>query len=136
MAKENGIGWTTYEVDDSGSTARDIKNDILNSDWDHPRETLDVTGLDKSAHERLVGLADYTVNITAAFNDAAAPSSFDCFKTTASADVARTVKQVISGQTLTNECWLTSTAMTRAADGSFQFGVTGVLQSGTDPTWS
>jgi len=136
LAKESGLGWTTYEVDDSGSTARDIKNDILASDWDHPRETLDVTGLDKSAHERLVGLADYTVNITAAFNDAAAPSSFDCFKTVASADVTRTVKQVISGQTLTNECILTSAALNRGSDGSFQFSVTGVLQDGTDPTWA
>tara|TARA_Y100000310_G_C20636520_1_gene791469 strand:+ start:283 stop:699 length:417 start_codon:yes stop_codon:yes gene_type:complete len=137
MAKESGLGWTRFEVDDSaGPTAQDIKNDILAADWDHPRETLDVTGLDKSAHERLVGLADFTINFTAGFNDAAAPSSFDCLKTIASTDVTRTVGITISGQILNNECILTSAALTRGADGSFQFGVTGVLQSGTDPSWT
>jgi hypothetical protein len=124
-------------VDDSGGpTARDIKNDVLNVDWDIPRETLDVTGIDKSSHERLVGLGDFSINIAAAFNDAAAPSSFDCFKTIGSTDVIRTVKSTISGQNLINECWLTSAALNRGTDGSFQFGVTGVLANGTDPTWS
>ena len=136
MAKESGLGWTSYSIDSSDTTPRDIVNDIVASDWDHPRETIDSTGLDKSSHERLIGLGDFTVNITAKFNDAANPSSFGVFNNIASTDVTRTVVPVISGQTLTNECFLTSAALARATDGDFQFSLVGVLNNGTDATWS
>ena len=136
MAKESGLGWTTCEVDDSGTTARDIKNDLTDINWNITRNVLEVTGLDKSAMERLVGLADFSVQMSGIFNDASAPSAHDCFKTVASADVARTVKNVISGQTLSVECWLTDYGLTRGTDGQFAWAVPGVLQDGTDPTWT
>jgi len=95
----------------------------------------DVTGLDKSAIERLLLLADFSVTIDGVFNDGS-NASHDVFKTVASADVTRTVTLVISGQTLTNECLLTDYPLTRASTGELTYSVPGVLQSGTDPTWA
>lgn len=136
MAKESGLSWTTLAIDDDGGSARNIVNDVLNVDWDHPRETVDVTGLDKSAHERLVGLADFTINLTTAFNDGAAPTSYQTLLNAGTTDVARTCTATISGQILNNEIWLVTVMLARGADASFQYSVTGVLQDGTDPTWS
>ena len=136
MAKESGLSWTTMAIDDDGGTARNIVNDVLSEDWDHPRETIDDTGLDKSSHERLIGLGDFTINLVAAFNDGAAPSSHETFKNAGTTNVARTITNTISGQILNNECWLTSVILNRGADASFQFSVTAVLQDGTRPTWS
>tara|TARA_Y100000310_G_C20636520_1_gene791470 strand:+ start:712 stop:1122 length:411 start_codon:yes stop_codon:yes gene_type:complete len=136
MAKENALGWQQLRIDDDGGAVRDIVNDVLSGDWDHPRETVDDTGMDKSAHERLVGLGDFTINLVATFNDGAAPSSFETFKNAGTTDVARTITARVSDQTLTNECWLTSVMLNRAADTSLQFSVTAVLEDGVDPTWS
>lgn len=135
MAKESGLGWTTQEVDDSASSAKDIKNDITDINWNITRATGDVTGMDKSAYERLILLADFSVQMNGAFNDAS-NLSHDVGKTVGSADVVRTVKAVISGQTLINECILTDYANTRSPTGEWTWNIPGVLQSGTDPTWS
>lgn len=136
MAKESGLGWTTFAVDDSGGTARNIRNDATAINWATPRAVQDITGLDKSARETLLLLADFSFTATGVFNDAAAPSAHDCFKTVSSASVVRTVTNTISGQTLAVECNLTDYALARAADGSFVWTVPGVLADGTAPTWS
>ncbi len=136
MAKESGLGWTTYSIDDSAGSLVALKNDVLNVDWDMPRETLDVTGIDLSAHARLVGLGDFTVNITAAYNNASSGSSLAAFKDVSTTDAIRTIDSEISGQGLNNECWLTSAALSRGTDGAFQWAVAGVLADGVDPTWS
>jgi|TARA_Y100000034_G_scaffold128557_1_gene183397 hypothetical protein len=136
MAKESGIGFASFAIDDDGGAARDIVNDILNTDWDHPRETIDVTGMNKSAHERLIGLGDFSINLTAAFNDGAAPTSYETFKNAGTTDVARTSTITISAQILATEIWLTSVVLARAADASFQYSVSGVLQDGTGPIWT
>lgn len=135
MAKESGIGWTTFAIDDSGGTARDIKNDCTNLSWTTPRSIQDTTGLDSAARETLLLLADFSFTANGVFNDAS-NLSHDVFKTVASASVARTVTCVISGQTLANECNLTDYGLTRAQGGEFTWTVPGVLQSGTAPTWS
>ena len=70
MAKESGLGMSVA-VDDSAGTARTISNDITNLDWATPREEQDITGLDKSARERLLTLADFSVTLNGVFNDAA-----------------------------------------------------------------
>ncbi len=58
MAKETGLGWTTLSVDDSGGTPVVIKNDITDLSISTPRGVQDVTGVDKSAKEALLLLAD------------------------------------------------------------------------------
>jgi hypothetical protein len=80
MAKESGLGWTTASVDDSGGTARDLKNDLTAVNWSITRATQDATGLDKSAMERLVLLGDFSVTLDGVFNDAS-NVSHDVFKT-------------------------------------------------------
>lgn len=135
MAKETGLGWTTFSVDDSGGTARDIRNDVTALPFTTPRAVFDVTGLDKSAFERLLGLADYTVTPTGVFNDAA-NLSHTVFKTVPSTNVNRTVSIGVSGQTLANECLFTDYSLTRAQEGSLTWTAPGVLSDGTVPTWS
>lgn len=135
MAKESGLGWTTLSVDDSGGTARAIKNDVTNFSFATPRGVQDVTGVDKSAMERLLLLADFSVDLNGVFNDATG-LSHDVLKTVPSTSVNRTVTLTVSGQTLASECVFTDYALTRAADGSLTWTAPGVLADGTVPTWA
>lgn len=136
MAKESGLGWTALTVDDSGGTPRDIKNDISNFQFSTPRAVQDVTGIDKSAIERLLLLADFSITINApALNDAS-NMSHTVFKTVPSTSVARTTTITHSGQTLAPEVLYTDYAWTRNQDGSLTWTAPGVLADGTVPTWS
>lgn len=135
MAKESGLGWTTLSVDDSGGSVRAIKNDITNFNFSTPRGVQDVTGVDKSAMERLLLLADFSITLNGVFNDAA-NQSHDVLKTVPSTSVARTVTLTHSGQTLANECLFTDYALTRAQSGELTFTAPGVLSDGTVPTWA
>lgn len=116
MAKESGLAWTTLTVDDSSGSGRDIRNDVTNLEFATPRATQDTTGIDKSAFERLLLLADFTITLNGVFNDAA-NASHDVFKTVPSTSVARTVAINVSGQTLSNECIFTDYPLTRSDSG-------------------
>lgn len=129
------MAWTTLSVDDSGGTARDIRNDITNLEFSTPRATQDVTGIDKSAMERLLLLADFSITMNGVFNDAA-NLSHAVFKTIPSTSVNRTISINVSGQTLANECLLTDYPLTRADSGELTWGVPGSLADGAIPTWS
>lgn len=135
MAKETGLGWTTASVDDSSTAAQTIINDFTNISFATPRGVQDVTGIDKSAMERLLLLADASVDFNGVFNDAT-NASHDVFKTVPSTSVARTVTLTVSGQTLAGEYLFTDYALTRAGDGSLTFSAPGVLSDGTVPTWA
>jgi hypothetical protein len=135
MAKESGLAWTTLSVDDSSGTPRDIRNDITNFQFATPRAVQDVTGVDKSAMERLLLLADFSITVNGVFNDAA-NMSHAVFKTVPSTSVARTVSLGVSGQTLANECLFTDYPLTRGQDGALTWSAPGVLSDGTVPTWS
>lgn len=134
MAKENGLGFAVT-VDDAGGVARVISNDITNLQFGTPRGVQDVTGVDKSAMERLLLLADASITLNGVFNDAT-NMSHAVFKTVPSSSVNRTTALAISGQTLTMEMLYTDYGMTRAADGSFTWTAPGVLADGAVPTWS
>jgi hypothetical protein len=133
MAKESGLGWTTFNVDDDGGTARDIRNDTTNLNFATPYNTQDVTGLDKSAVERLALLGDFSGTGNGVFNDAANLSH-----AVLSGDlrVARTIGIVVSGQTLNNEALITDYALTRAAGGEFTWQAPFALSDGTIPNWT
>ncbi|MFJ3923010.1 hypothetical protein [Streptomyces sp. NPDC090022] len=135
MAKESGLGWTTCSVDDASGTPQPIKNDFTNLQFATPRAVQDVTGIDKSAMERLLLLADFSITLNGVFNDAA-NMSHAVFKTIPSTSVPRTVTLTVSGQTLANECLFTDYPLTRADSGELTFAVPGVLSDGTVPTWS
>lgn len=135
MAKENGLGWTTLSVDDSSGTVKAIKNDITNLQIATPRGVQDVTGIDKSAYERLLLLADMSVTLNGVFNDATG-LSHDVFKTVPSTSVARTTTIVVSGDTLAGELLYTDYSLNRGTDGSLVWTAPGVLADGTVPTWA
>jgi len=122
-------------IDDSGGSARTISNDITSIDIATPREEQDITGLDKSARERLLLLADFTVAIAGVFNDAS-NMSHDVFKTVPSTSVARTTTTAISGQTLPGELFYTDYAVARGGDGSLVWSAPGALAGGVVPTWA
>jgi len=135
ISKETGLGWTTLSVDNSSGSANAIKNDITNLTFATPRGVQDVTGLDKSAYERLLLMADGTVNLNGVFNDAA-NMSHDTFKTVPSTSVNRTTTITVSGNTLAMEMLYTDYNLTRAASGELTWTAPGVLADGQVPTWA
>ena len=135
MAKETGIPVTTLSVDDSAGVLRAILGDITNFTLATPRPDQDVTGLDKSARERLLLLADFSISLNGVFNDAV-NQAHSVFKTVPSTSVARTVSLNVSGQTLSNECFFSDYSLVRAASGELTWTAPGALSDGTVPTWS
>src|SRR6187402_845891 len=99
MAKEPGIGWTTCSIDDSGGSLQAIINDVTSLQFATPRGVQDTTGLDKSAMERLLLLADFSATLTGVFNDAATTGAHTVLKTVPSTSVVRTFSLGVSGQT-------------------------------------
>ena len=142
MPKESGLGWTTLSIDDGAGTDNvvAIKNDVTNFDFSTPRGVQDITGVDKSANERLLLLADFQITLNGVFNDTATDSWLEAFaaagKGVSDSSAARTLTMVISSQTLANEVMLSDMSMSRSATGEFTWTVTGQLSDGTVPAWS
>ena len=134
MAKESGIGMS-IAVDDSGGSARTISNDITDWSLSTPRGVQDITGLDKSARETLLLLADFTCTLNGVFDDAS-NVAHAVFATVPSSSVARTVTITVSGQALPNETFFTDYALTRATTGELTWTAPGQLTGGTVPTWA
>lgn len=135
MAKSTGLGWTTLSVDDASSAQQAIKNDVTNLQFATPRAVQDVTGVDKSANERLLLLADFTCTLNGVFNPAA-NQSHDVFKTVSSTSVNRLVTLVQNGKTLAPTCVITDYPLTRSATGELTWAVPMSLANGVVPTWS
>ncbi len=135
MAKESGMGITTLSVDDSSPSLQTILNDITNFALSTPRGVQDVTGVDKSAMERLLLLADASIDLNGVFNPGA-NASHAVFKTVPSTSVVRTVLLTVSSQILTGEYLFSDYALNRAADGSLTWVAPGALAGGAVPTWT
>lgn len=123
-------------MDDSGGTVRAIINDITDLDFSTPRAVQDITGIDKSAIERLLLLADFSVTLNGVANFAAAPSAHAVFSTVPSTSVARTTTLTVGGKTLANEVLYTDYQLKRASGGELTFSAPGVLSDGSVPTWA
>lgn len=135
MAKVTGLAWTTLSVDDSAGSPQDLRNDTTNLQFATPKAVQDVTGIDKSAHERLLLLADFSITMNGVF-DPASNKAHDVFKTIGSTAVTRTVSITTNGVSLPNECVLTDYQIQRAAGGELTWSVPGALADGTVPTWA
>lgn len=133
MAKENGLGWTALDVDDEAGSAQDLRSDVNSLEFATPRAVLEVTGIDKSAMERLHGLADFSATLTFTFDDATADSVHDVFKDLSN---VRTLAITVSAQILSNEVLFTDYALSRGTDGSFGGTAPCVLANGVVPTWT
>jgi hypothetical protein len=123
-------------VDDSGGTPRDIRNDITSFNFATPRAVADWTGIDKSAIERGLLLADFTGTLNGIFNPTATTSSHAVLKTVPSSTVLRTVSLAIASQTLANECYFTDYQLNRGADGNLPWTAPFALGDGSVPTWA
>ncbi len=135
MAKQTGLGWTTLSVDDAAAAAQDIKNDITNMQFATPRAVQDVTGIDRSAIERLLLLADASMTLNGVFN-VAANKSHAVFKTVPSTSVNRTVTNTVGGVTLACEMLPTDYSLNRSQTGELTWTVPLVLADGAVPTWA
>jgi hypothetical protein len=135
MAKVNGLGLTTLSIDDSGGTPRDVRNDLGNFGISTPRAVQDVTGLDKSANERLLLLADYALDLAGFFNTAS-NQLHAVARTFSSTSVNRTVSMTMSGVSLNAEMLGTDYQVTRADGGAITTKIPMVLADGAVPTWS
>jgi len=134
MTKESGLG-VSVTVDDHTGSGKDISNDVISLEISTPRSIQDITGMDKSAMERLLLLADAHFVLNGAFNPAA-NLSHDVFKRISTTSVARVVVLVVSSQTLTATLLFEDYALTRAVSGELTWVATGRLANGTAPTWS
>ena len=134
--KLSGLGATTT-VDDSAGTPNDISNDVTNYEFATPRGVQDTTGVNKSAMERQLLLADFSVTLNGVFNVDSAKSHLT-LSSVSSTSVARTVKiQPINASVpyLSCETLFTDYQISRADSGALTFQAPGVLQDGTTPTW-
>jgi hypothetical protein len=135
ISKQSGIGMTTFSIDDAGGVARAIKNDITDFDVATPRGVQDITGVDKSAMERLLLLADMSVGPKGVFNPSA-NQSHDVFKTVPSTSVNRTTTMTVGGVTLAAELLYTDYSLKRSQSGELVWDAPGVLADGAVPTWA
>lgn len=139
MAKTSGLG-SVVKVADASSAVQTISNDTTNYSFSTPRAVQDVTGVDKSANERILLLADYSVTLNGVFNTAAT-FSHAVFSTIPSTSVTRSVEIDPIGTTtgfpkITANCLLTDYQITRSNTGELTWQVPGSLADGTTPTWA
>lgn len=135
--KTSGLG-SVVTIDDASSVAQIISTDITNYQFATPKGVQDITGVDKSAHERLLLLADYSATFNGVFDNGAS-LAHAVFKTISSTAVNRNVKiQPTSTGTpyLSCLCVLTDYSLTRAAAGELTYSVPAALADGTVPTWT
>jgi hypothetical protein len=126
-------------VDDGSGSLQNISTSVLSFDISTPRGNADITGLDKSAIERILLLADGQVTLNLQYDPTATTGSHTVFRTMSSTNQTRTVTIVINSTpsaTLSMEMICTDYTLNRGADGNLTASATLQLQSGTAPTWS
>jgi hypothetical protein len=95
----------------------------------------DVTGIGVSAHERLLLLADLSVEMDGTF-DNGTNLEHDVFQTISSTSVNRAMANTVNGCTLNANLLLTDYQIARSATGELTWKVPGVLADGNVPQWS
>lgn len=136
MSKLTGVAVTTLSVDDSSGTARAMIGDVTNFQFSTPRGVQDMTGVNKSAMERGLLLADFSITLNGVVNDTATTGSHAVLSTVPSSSTVRQVTFVHATKSLVNECLFTDYSWNRGQDGSLTFTAPGVLADGTVPTWT
>jgi hypothetical protein len=125
VAKVSGLT-TTVTV-----ASNDISNDVTSVNIDTPYGVQDITGLDKSAVERLLLRADCTGTLNGVFNTAAS-KSHATLKTPGS----KTFVIGYPGATATFTAVTTGYSVSMGADGSLTWSAPFSLSSGTAVAWT
>lgn len=120
-------------ADSTGTNLVDIRNDVNDLQFATPRGVQDTTGIDKSAHERLLLLADFSITPHGVFN---ASVSHSVFATVPSTSVVRPTIITVNGKNLQANCLYSDYALTRSNTGELTWQAPGALADGTVPTWS
>jgi hypothetical protein len=126
MAKSSGLT-TSVTI-----ASNNISNDVKSISIDTPSGVQDITGLDKSAMERLLLRADLTGSLSGVFN-VASSMSHATLKTPGS----KALVIVYPGTaTMTATVVTTNYAVNMAEDGSLIWSVNFLLSSGTAGAWT
>lgn len=124
---------------DAGGTPRVISNDVTDFTLNTPRGVQDVTGVDKSAHERLLLLADVSVSLKLVFNSAV-NMGHAVFSTVSSTSVPRatSIAPTANNSTpiLTFNAIYSDYSLSRSASGELTTSTKGDLSDGALPTWA
>lgn len=134
--KQSGLGWTTLTIDNVGGSGQDLRNDVNSLQYATPLAAQDITGIDKSAFERQLLLADMSITLNGAALNPDANKSHAVLANVTNRRTARTTILAIGGQTLTAEILYTDYSLNRGADGSLPWTAPGVLADGTVPAWT
>ena len=138
MAKMSGIGLTISVADSVGGVIP-IGPDVTSCSINTSRGEQDITGLDKSAVERLLLLGDSELSLTGVYNPALSHTVFCDIGTLEAAHLGRDVVIVLPGAglvTMTCIMIFTSYNLSRGADGSLTWTATGKLSDGSVPTFA
>ena len=135
MAKQSGLAWSTLTVGDAAASSRDIRNDLTSVEISTPREEWEITGIDKSAKERTLLLADFSLKLSGIYNPAS-NMSHDVFRTVPSTTVARATAITVGGKSLSGNLLYPNYPLKRDSSGKFTFDVEGMLADGAVPVWS
>src|SRR3990167_9425147 len=111
----------TVSLDGSDGVANVIGPDITSLTITMPSGVQDVTGVNSSAMERILLLADLQITFNGVFNDAAdlSHATFKDYRTNTGSELGRTLTLAHSGQTLSEPALLlTNYDLTRSQDGS------------------
>jgi hypothetical protein len=138
MSKSTGLGMSVA-LDDSGGTARTISNDVTSFQWATPRGVQDITGVDKSAMERQLLLADFSGTLTGVFNPTATTSSHAVLSTVCTSSAQRTLTLATVSTptaTLANEVIVTDYQLQRNDAGELVWTAPFSLANGAVPTWT
>lgn len=134
MAKQTGLGGT-ISVTDASAVAQTITNDVTDYQFAQPTAVQEVTGVDKSAIERLLLLADFSVTLNGVFNTAA-NLSHAVFSTLQSSRTARTAVLTLPNATMTATVLFTDYQIKRTNTGELTWSAPGVLSNGTIGAWT
>lgn len=138
MAKISGLG-AKITLADSAGTPRTISNDITDFTLNTPINLQDITGVDKSAHERLALLIDLTCQLKGVCNFAANLSHAVLSTATTSPNVRALAVFPTSSAvtpTLPANVLIGSYNISRGNDGALTFQSDLSLADGAVPTWA
>lgn len=134
--KLSGLGGAVT-VADATTTAQTITDDVTNWTLSTPRAVEDVTGVGKSANERILLLADVSITLNGIFDDGS-DMSHEVLSTVPSTSVIRAI--VLTPTTdnpyFPSNCLITDYQITRDNTGDLTWQSPASLADGTVPTWT
>jgi hypothetical protein len=139
VSKVTGLGAQIIVGDAAADEANTITNDVTEFSFSTPRGIQDTTGVDKSAHERLLLLADYSVSMKGVMNTAD-DMSHDVFSTVPSTSAVRSCSIAPTSNNSTPilvvNVLFSDYAITRSNTGELVWDVKGDLADGGVPSWA